>query len=626
MNLPLKENTSNIAQRIAKFGFNAVRLHGLDLFLGSYPDINPNNLDKLDYFISELKENGIYITIGALHTFSGNKFTNIFDPDLIQKQKDFARNLLNHTNPYTGLRYADDPVIIHIELTNENSLFARYCGDGLNPPNLEDYYSNQLDVKFNEWLLEKYQTRENLENAWQEAGKTGLESDEDPTEGTVKRIKFSERETYSKARFNDTIEFYLELEINYYQEMYDYLRNTLGVKVPISGTNNFYGMPNSMARAGMDYVDAHSYWDHPRYEGGGMGKYPWRISNTPLVKNAGSSLNPLLQLSLMKLASEKPLSVSETNEPFPNKYHVEFPLIVSSYGSFQDWSKLSIHAYSTSSYYSYSGAEYDIEPGLLFDFWVYNNPSFLVQFPVMAKVFREKKVKPGAQTYRIPYTKSEVFDHYYKYCSGIWDSYPNIIGNLKVDRKSYLIHKVRNVFVESLQSVDSELTQSYSNPYVSDTGELKWDEEKGLVTINTPKVQGAVGYLKDAGIISLNDIEIDSSTKFGSIAIISLDDKPIQDSKKLLLVATGSSRNTDMDLRKEGDVYRLYDWGKLPIHTNSIWAGIKLKSNGVVKGIYPLDEKGQKKQPRVPFDKFTNLAVFSINDKYNTLWYGIETE
>ena len=81
---PDKKQAKALADRIAFFGFNAVRLHHMDFYFeprGIFEDIAPaykdpqlkptghlskTQLDKLDYLIYLLKERGIYIDINLL--------------------------------------------------------------------------------------------------------------------------------------------------------------------------------------------------------------------------------------------------------------------------------------------------------------------------------------------------------------------------------------------------------------------------------------------------------------------------------------------------------------------------------------------------------------------------------
>ncbi|MGE3611383.1 MAG: carbohydrate binding domain-containing protein [Bacteriovoracaceae bacterium] len=127
-------------------------------------------MDKFDYFVSKLKAKGIYIDlnlkVGNLYgNYNGllegecNKWridkwkgVDLFYSEFISKQKKFADNILNHVNPYTGLSYANDPVVAWIEINNENGLF-RYWNSGLLDTMTEPYLS-ELTAKWNSYLSE----------------------------------------------------------------------------------------------------------------------------------------------------------------------------------------------------------------------------------------------------------------------------------------------------------------------------------------------------------------------------------------------------------------------------------------------------------------------------------------
>lgn len=195
-----------MAERIAFFGFNAVRLHHMDYYFepeGIFEDTSASSrlpemkkteklsrrqLDKLDYLIYQLKLHGIYIDMNLLvsrhFTLADGvndadkldiaaKPVSMFNPKLIQLQKTYAKDLLTHYNKYTKLRYCDDPAIAIVEITNENSLFNSWKNNQINGPlfklkkgAIPEYYSKELDQLWNSWLKEKYSTPENVKKAW----------------------------------------------------------------------------------------------------------------------------------------------------------------------------------------------------------------------------------------------------------------------------------------------------------------------------------------------------------------------------------------------------------------------------------------------------------------------------
>ena len=174
--------SETLAGRLAKLGFNAVRLTHNDYPYGESNDTivdynHPyhdtqhfltNSLTRLDYLIYQLKSRGIYVDLimhcarqfhdedgvrDADKNFYGDNYNNngtLFDPVMIALQKKYAHDLLTHTNRYTGLRYADDPAVLFTEITNEDSLFLGWCKGLLNydanvTSSLPKVYSEELD-------------------------------------------------------------------------------------------------------------------------------------------------------------------------------------------------------------------------------------------------------------------------------------------------------------------------------------------------------------------------------------------------------------------------------------------------------------------------------------------------
>ncbi|RPJ36163.1 MAG: hypothetical protein EHM35_08640, partial [Planctomycetaceae bacterium] len=93
-----------------------------------------------------------------------DKIVGIFTPALVDAQKQYARDLLTHVNPYRGVRYADDPAVAFVEITNEDSLFMWGADETLRT--LPPYYGQILRDKFNDWLKSRYRSDEAMRAAW----------------------------------------------------------------------------------------------------------------------------------------------------------------------------------------------------------------------------------------------------------------------------------------------------------------------------------------------------------------------------------------------------------------------------------------------------------------------------
>ncbi len=184
-NFPTHEDAPHVARRLAAAGVNSVRCHHMDTArwprgLWDAQDgrtIEPEALDRLDHFINELAGQGIYVNInlhvGRAHSEyldlpkanrEYDKIVGIFTPALIDAQKQFARELLTHVNPNRGVRYADDPAVAFVEITNEDSLFMWDAENTLRT--LPPYYAEILQGRFVQWLRERYKADEALHVAW----------------------------------------------------------------------------------------------------------------------------------------------------------------------------------------------------------------------------------------------------------------------------------------------------------------------------------------------------------------------------------------------------------------------------------------------------------------------------
>ena len=146
-NFPSHDDASNLADALSRYGINGVRLHFADVagdysnfMLSGEPclveegstvecfEFNSVQLDKFEFLVSELKKRGVYVDlnlhVGRFHNRLGaRKGATLYDEALIASQKEYARRLLNHVNPYTGLAWKDDAALAIVEIANEDSIF-----------------------------------------------------------------------------------------------------------------------------------------------------------------------------------------------------------------------------------------------------------------------------------------------------------------------------------------------------------------------------------------------------------------------------------------------------------------------------------------------------------------------
>jgi len=649
-NFPDHATAERAAARLAKLGVNLVRLHHMDSAgeprgiwertSGDTRHLSPQQLDRLDFLLAQLKARGIYVDVnlhvgrpfteadgvaaaGLIPRLS--KFVTLFDRRLIDLQQEYARQLLTHRNPYTGTRYADDPAIALVELTNENSLFAGWFRGALDgaeeaparPPDpwrgpLPRLYRRELDALWNQWLLDRYPSRAAVADAWAppSAGERGLEPDEDPAQGTVRRTPWAERARTSAARIADLARFYAWVERRYFREMIDYLRREVGVKVPVTGTNNYYGLPSLFAQSVADYLDTHGYWDHPTFPGRPWDRLDFRITNRSLVLSptllqpSAFNSSPILRWTLSAVC-DKPLVVSEWNQPFPNAYEYEMPLLVAAYGAFHGWDGLVAYTYR-------HDRESWERQGIVEWFDLDANPVKLSLLTAGALMFLRGDLSPARQTVALAHAEAEVFDSVRE--EGGAPTY----GPSGPPMTLALQHRVCHGTFTGGQAngMPRDALRVPRSPFAADTGQLTWDAGAGVVKIDAPRTQGAVGFLS-RGPIALRDVQIRSETD-AAIVLTSLDGQPLAEARTMLLVAVARQGNTGQRWRADGR--GLVAWGTAPVLLQPVRATLTLPRAGRLR-VVALDGRGDRAAD-VPVGCAGGGCSFSIGAS-GTVWFEV---
>ncbi|MEW6357145.1 MAG: carbohydrate binding domain-containing protein [Planctomycetota bacterium] len=193
-NFPQKEHAEKVAARMAKFGINIVRFHIMDM--RRFPDgifardghntrdFDPEALDRLDYFTDQLKRNGIYVYLCLLNyrpfnaadglpkeierlngtAYQDRHVVGFFNATMLELQKEYARQLLAHHNPYMDATYAKDPAVAFVEINNENGLIHAWLWGKVDE--LPDVFQSELKGRWNDWLRKCYGTTDKLRPAW----------------------------------------------------------------------------------------------------------------------------------------------------------------------------------------------------------------------------------------------------------------------------------------------------------------------------------------------------------------------------------------------------------------------------------------------------------------------------
>jgi len=343
---------------LARAGVNMVRLHHIDDrqgIIAADGRLEPARVEALDYWISRLRERGIYVYLDLLdyRTFaSGEGIPNahrlgrgakpyaVFDRRLRDEQLDYAKALLvDHVNRYTSLPYAKDPAVAIIEICDENGLFAR-----TDWPRLEEPYRRDLTSRWNRWLADRYGSTAALRRAWTNtAGVCALGKGESLEQGSVllphmgvpatPNLNYRDR-LFAAARRNDGARFAHAVHRAYFAEMRGYLRS-LGVQAAITATMSMDVAPDLHAVAcELDATCVNFYWDHPAF----ADNADWRSAAFFAMGNPFAGMPPNAFAPTISAARVwgKPLIVREWGYCYPNPYRSAGMLEAAAYGAMLD--------------------------------------------------------------------------------------------------------------------------------------------------------------------------------------------------------------------------------------------------------------------------------------------------
>ena len=334
-NFPDEDKAEGIAAHLAALGYNAVRIHHHDGGLvAQNPDttaLDPDALRRHDALVAACARHGLYIAtdlyvsrpvawravgIDRDGTMGKGEFKHLVPvhAGAFSNFCAFASAWLNHTNAFTGVRFADDPALLSVALINEG--------------NLDNGAAPEPFVSLPNWQ-EKWA-------AWLETAKAADPAAFADIPATIPPGNHWTR-TRHVAAFS---RFLAEVEAVFEARAVRFLREEIGLKAPISNMSSWMQPPEYqgvLAGPTQDYVEAHAYCDHPTFPERQWG-LPCLVGSENPVRKRIHSMGYGAMGATLKRVFGKPFCVTEFNYCAPNPHRGAGGLLFGAEAAAQDWS------------------------------------------------------------------------------------------------------------------------------------------------------------------------------------------------------------------------------------------------------------------------------------------------
>ncbi len=571
------------AERIARLGFNLVRLHHHDstswvdptVIDKSRPDtrrLSRAGLDGIDWWIKCLEDQGVFVWLDlhvgrrmkrgdrvdgweevARHGGDPRGFCFI-NASLRDRMEEFNRKYLSHVNRFTGKAYKDDPGVMAVLITNENDLAGHF--GNLFLPDKNNPYHNKL-------FMERVKAF---------AARTGLPA------GRLWR-------TWEPGPAKILL---ADMEHSWFQWMIRALRK-IGVR-QLAAPGNTWG---NMALFGLpslctgDLVDVHSYG-----EAGFLGADPRKDAN-------------FISWIAAAQVEGKPLVCTEWNlGRFPAPDRCAAPLYAAALASFQGWDAMMV--------YGYSQVPLD-RPPRPSNWSSFTDPALMGTMPAAALLFRRGDVSRAKKTARVRAGRNDLYDkartprnsaalrtlpELHRMVLSLADI-PELSWDTPPPREKGPSFDVKNL--------DRDFLAEKSSKVVSDTGEVVRDWAAGIQTIDTARTQAVQGEIGGKAI-RLEDATFKIGTSLCAVSLSSLDGKPLSTSGKILVTAVGRAYPSPGN--------------RLPFLSEPVEGAVEL-ANGRDLVLYPLAPDGKKGKGLLLSRRKLSLVI-PLEKAHRTHWYLLE--
>jgi len=632
------------ARFYAKNGVNLVRQHPVEGVVGLLQtgaggarELDAAKLATFDRWFATLKKHGIYMAWSPFYPHvitpddgypqelyaelpdrgGGKSSSGVvgFMPKLQDAEWAWLEALLEHKNPHTGLRYVDDPALAIVETHNEDSVFWHAPLNDLATGASYPKHTAELKKLWGQWVKARYGDDTKLKQAWGAGMKSGdsVSSQTMPIYGAWEMAADGPQNAAEKQRMGDFIRFLAETQRAFFDKRESRLR-ALGFKgVTVTTAWKAGGAAADAANLWCD--DAADAIDRHNYFGGGKGGHDIIEGKVANSTHLGLPGRGILSIGLYQV-EDKPFFISEWTQKPPNQWKAEIAPLVAAYGmGLQGWDAVMHFAASRVR----MGGGW---PGGRS--YVTETPHYLGQFPALARAVHLGHFTEG----RIVFGRRLAEDAVFK---GV-DALKQDFTESGYDDKEPKANPETPVEVLAIGRVTAKIKDGQAAPQKDDwtqhwdktkkivksvTGELIWDYDRRLVTIETRKTQGVIGFA-GGQTVELPDVTVKVTTKFVSLLLTPLDDQPLGQSSHVLITALAQDRQLGAVYSADG--FTLQKLGGPPLYLEPVQATLTFKGASLTSA-RAVDQHGVPTATEIERSDQT----ITIDGRYATYYYEVRT-
>jgi hypothetical protein len=402
----------------------------------------------------------------------------------------------------------------------------------------------------------------------------------------------------------DYVAYLMDVEERYTRALRDHIRG-LGCSVPVACSQASYGgIAGVWREANLDWVDMHSYWQHPSFPAAAFDPNNFRIDNTPMVKDGGAGT--LDGLAMHRVAG-KPFTVSEYDHPAPSEWAAEMIPMLFAYAAWQDWDGVFL---------------FDYEPGgrneIQGYFDVGMHPAKWAFLPYAANLFLRGDLGSAVDQMLLTVPSGQVAA---LKAAGTDYSFWGTAGQ-PVGARDFVTHRASVRFDDAATKPELLRRSERRMPL----GRLSWDHEASVFIVDAPAAKSVVG-LASGKTTTLTNLSLTlraTARNFAAIALTAKDGKPIDRSGSLLLTAVDTVNNRGLDWNAER-TFAQNAWKSGPTIATVPSGTVTLTTAARSATVWALDGNGRRRRT-LPSRLQNGSLSFEIGPSWQTLWYEIATQ